>query len=78
MRSVSAGRERSRVAGFDLGRFRAGHSGWVRAWMGWDGGLGLDRVGVIRGGHVQSRKGRDWSISVLINQALVRGCRVWF
>ena len=41
---VSARQERSRVAGFDLGRFRAGRSGWVRAWMSWDGGFGLDRV----------------------------------
>ena len=32
------------MAGFDLGRFRAGRSGWVRAWMSWDGGFGLDRV----------------------------------
>ena len=48
--------------------------------LGWVGMAGSVWIGsgVIRDGHVQSSKGRDWSISVLINQALVRGCRVWF
>ena len=48
--------------------------------LGWVGMAGSVWIGsgVIRGGHVQSRKGRDWSISVLVGQALVRGCRVWF
>ena len=68
------------MAGFNLGGFRAGRSqsevvglelGWVwivgSVWIG---------SGMITGRRVQSRKGRDWSSSVLIGQALLRGCRV--
>ena len=66
------------MVGFDLGRFRAGRSGWVRAWMGWDGGFGLDRVGGDKGWTCSIKEGSRLSISVLIGQALVRGCRVWF